>query len=149
MALPFLPPEHIETAFRNIQEVASNSVEEESTTYIENTWITGQWQPSDWSVFNQSVRTNNDVERWHLRINTRARRGQVQMYLLIKLLHQESILVSLQLHLVSQNKLIRYQRKTYRKIQAAVFALWEQYIDGTISVDHMLRACCRINAPQI
>ena len=42
MALPFLPPEHIETAFRNIQEVASNSVGEELTTYIENTWITGQ-----------------------------------------------------------------------------------------------------------
>ena len=101
MALPFLSAEHIETAFRNIQEVSSNRVEEELTTYIGNTWITGQWQPRDWSVFNQSVRTNNDVEGWHMKINTRARRGQVQLYLLIKLLHQEAKLVSLQLHLVS------------------------------------------------
>ena len=134
MALPFLPSEHIETAFRNIQEVSSNSVEEELATYIGNTWITGQWQPIDWSVLNQSVGTNNDVEGWHMRINARALRGQVQLYLLIKLLHQEAKLVSLQLHLVSQNKLIRYQRKTYRKIPAAIFAL-----DGTISVNHMLR----------
>ena len=82
-------------------------------------------ESGSWSDLAQSVRTNNDVEGWHMRINTGARRGQVQLYLLIKLLHQEAKLVSLQLHLVSQNKLIRYQRKTYRKIQAAIFALWE------------------------
>ena len=107
------------------------------------------WQPRDWSVFNQSVLTNNDVEGWHMRINTRARRGQVQLYLLIKLLLQEAKFVHFLLHLVSQNKLLRYQRKTYRKIQAAIFALWEQYINGTISVNHMLRACSRLNGPQI
>ena len=73
MALPFLPAEHIEPAFRNIQEHASSGTQLELATYIKDTWILGNWHPKDWSIFNQAVRRNNDVERWHLRINTRAR----------------------------------------------------------------------------
>ena len=69
MALPFLPCEHIKPAFRNLEERASNDIEHQLTTYIYNTWIAGQWQPKDWCVFNQTVRTNNDVEGWHLRKN--------------------------------------------------------------------------------
>ena len=72
MALPFLPCEHIEPAFRILEGRVSNDMEHQLTTYIDNTWIVGQWKPKDWSVFNQTVRTNNDVEGWHLRINTRA-----------------------------------------------------------------------------
>ena len=149
MALPFLPAEHIEPAFRNLEEHASSGTEIELATYIDTTWISGNWHPKDWSIFNQPVRTNNDVEGWHLRINSRARRGQLQFYVLIVLLHKESQIVSLQLNLISQNKLKRYQRKTYRNIQAKIMSLWDQYSNGTISVNHMLRACSRVNGPQI
>ena len=149
MALPFLPAEHIEAAFRHIEEHASSGTQLELVTYINDTWILGNWNPKDWSIFNQAVRTNNDVEGWHLRINTRARRGQLQLYLIIELLHKESQIVTLQMNLVSQNKLKRYQRKTYKNIQAEIMSLWEQYSNGAISVNHMLRACSRLNGPQI
>ena len=97
MALPFLPAEHIEAAFRHIEEHASSGTQLELITYINDTWILGNWNPKDWSIFNQAVRTNNDVEGWHLRINNRARRGQLQLYLLIELLHKESQIVTLQI----------------------------------------------------
>ena len=149
MALPLLPCEHIEPAFRILEGRVSNDIEHQLTTYIANTWMTGQWKPKDWSVFNQTVRTNNDVEGWHLRINTRARRGKLQFYVLIELLHKESQIITLQLHLVSQNKLKRYLRLTYTRMQAAIFTLWDKYPQGRVTVSQMLRACSRLNGPQI
>ena len=36
--------------------------------YMEATCAKGRvWTPRDWSVYNMSVRTNNDVESWHTR----------------------------------------------------------------------------------
>ena len=38
--------------------------------YLKNTWIQGNvWTPADWSVSGQSIRTNNDTEEWHHRLN--------------------------------------------------------------------------------
>ncbi|XP_078676410.1 uncharacterized protein LOC144913542 [Branchiostoma floridae x Branchiostoma belcheri] len=37
----------------------------------------------------QSVRTNNDVEGWHTRLNLKAKKAALPLYLLIDLLHRE------------------------------------------------------------
>ena len=58
-----------------------------------------------------SVHSNNVVEEWHRRLNHHARRSKLPMYLLINLLHQESAIVSLQVRLLSENKLKRQQRR--------------------------------------
>ena len=43
--------------------------------YVRITWIeSALWPPSAWSVIWKAVRTDNDVEGWHRRINERARR---------------------------------------------------------------------------
>ena len=35
--------------------------------YFEENWLKNTlWEPKCWSVFNQPIRTNNDVEGWHL-----------------------------------------------------------------------------------
>ena len=53
--------------------------------------------------FYWNIRTNNDIEGWHNRMNQRASsRRQLQFYLLVKLLHSEAMLVELQVELVSQ-----------------------------------------------
>lgn len=38
--------------------------------YIETQWINGPFQLAQWSVYGKAVRTNNDVEGWHHRINS-------------------------------------------------------------------------------
>jgi hypothetical protein len=69
--------------------------------YINNTWINGStWKPASWMVYRQSVRTNNDVEGWHHRINRKARKPNLQMYILIVLLHKEARLIQTQLMMV-------------------------------------------------
>jgi hypothetical protein len=41
------------------------------------------------SVFGKSVRTNNDVEGWHNRVNTHAQKCNLQFYLLIELMYKK------------------------------------------------------------
>ena len=40
--------------------------------YVEKQWITNPiWPPTKWTSFNQVIRTNNDAEVWHSRVNNR------------------------------------------------------------------------------
>lgn len=70
MALPFLPAEHIEDAFSELERKLQTTRLSSLTTYMRRTWIEHElWDPNTWSVFNQVIRTNNDAEGWHRRFN--------------------------------------------------------------------------------
>ena len=86
MALPFLPVAEIRGMFTQLQSTASTPKLEQLTQYVGRTWITGKtWPPSSWSVFMKSIRTNNDIEGWHLGLNRRASgKSQLPLYLLIE-----------------------------------------------------------------
>jgi len=59
-------------------------------TYVNTTWLDSRlWPAHSWSAYKSSVRTNNDVEGWHNWLNLRSRRGQLDLYQLAPLLHQE------------------------------------------------------------
>ena len=66
MALPFLPHEHIRPAFNKLSEQASALAVQPLTElikYISSTWMYSSiWRPENWSVYNETVRTNNEVE---------------------------------------------------------------------------------------
>ena len=117
--------------------------------YVRATWIDGRtWTPSSWTVFMQSVRTNNDVEGWHHGLHRRASsRCQLPLYLLIDLLHPEARLTSLNIRLVSEKKLRRVQRQKYRQLQAKIFSLWAEFNNGERSSRQLLRACSYLNGP--
>lgn len=150
MALPFLPEDQISPAFRNLKRKAATRPLQELAEYVENTWITSTtWPPASWSVYLQAVRTNNDVEGWHYGLNRRAQgKSQLPLYMLIMLLHEESRLTSLQIRLVSNKKLCRIQRKTYRQLQSKIFTLWDRYENGEKSVEQLLRACSHLYGPR-
>ena len=96
MALPFLPPEVIQDAFNNVSDRITDGPLRVLLDYVSSTWIhSSVWPPKCWSVFGQTVRTNNDVEGWHRRINGKAGRAQLQFYILVPLLAAEGRLVSL------------------------------------------------------
>ena len=70
--------------------------------YVQCTWLDStMWPPSAWSAFKQSVRTNNDVEGWHARLNSRANHGRLNMYQLLYLLNEEAVLVNIGVCLLS------------------------------------------------
>lgn len=94
MALPFLPPEHIPDTFNRLQEKATNQDNQaiqDVLHYVYRTWINNNiFNIEYWSVFMTSIRTNNDVEGWHNRINYRvAARGPVPFYSILTELFSE------------------------------------------------------------
>lgn len=63
LALPFLPSEHIHDTFYELSSRASTTALQSLCDYIEDQWIDHPtFTPRRWSVFNKSIRTNNDVE---------------------------------------------------------------------------------------
>ena len=45
----------------------------------------------------------------------------------MKLLHEEAQLVSIEVRLVKEGKLQRYQRRKYKQVQGNIFDLWESF----------------------
>ena len=143
MALPFLPADKIERRFYRLQRRATTDALMQFTRYVEDSWITSNtFPPATWSVYLQAVRTDNDLEGWHNALNRRAKgRSQLPLYILIQLLHKEASLVFLQIRLVSERRLKRHQRTTYRNMQKKLFSLWNDYEDGRKNSKQLLEAC--------
>ena len=149
MALPFLPAEKIERRFNHLQQRATTEVLKTFSQYVSDNWIINRTFPlATWSVYMEAVRTNNDLEGWHNALKTRGKgRAQLPLYVLIQLLHKEAALVSLQIRLVSDRRLRRHQRKTYRKYQKTLFSLWKAYEDGQKNSKQLLEACSHLVNP--
>jgi hypothetical protein len=88
------------------------------SSYIRTTWLESNvWSVDDLSVFGLTIRTNNDVEGWHRRLNERASRGHLQLYLMIQLLYDEASYVDIQVALISEGKSLRHVRRKYSRIK--------------------------------
>ncbi|KAJ8321492.1 hypothetical protein KUTeg_000956 [Tegillarca granosa] len=148
-ALPLLPAEHIPDAFEELSSGSHPTQIVELLNNIHDNWMTSSvWTVSSWSVFNMSVRTNNDVEGWHRRINDRAHGStNVPFYLLIQLLHREAKCLPTQIKLICEGKLKRVQRKSTLKLFKKLHSLWNAYENGEVSTSHILKRCGRIYAP--
>ena len=147
MTLPFLPAEDITDTFLRLETRNSNQAVQHVLDYIYCTWIRNPVFPIQfWSVYKTSVRTNNDVEGWHDRINNiTSARGKVPFYCPIAELYQETTAIPLQL--VSEGKLKRHQWKSSRQTQGILFYLWDNYSNNIISASRLLKDCAGIYAP--
>ena len=107
-----------------------------------------QWRPPmAQRVYNQPVQTNNDVEGWHCRLNRKAQRVGINIYLLFTLIYQEAQMVEVKVRLLSDNKVRRAQRKSAVNGQMKLHKFWQEYRDGTRSISRLLSACARLYAP--
>jgi hypothetical protein len=148
IALPLLPAEHIVPAFEKIAAGMTESRLVELSEYVRDTWLENKvWSVGNVCVFRQTIRTNNDVEGWHRRLNQRAQRGHLSLYLLIALLFRETRFVTLQLTLLTEGKLKRASRKKYSEINEQLKTLWDRYADDDISTSKLLRKCSRLTLP--
>jgi len=84
-------------------------------------------------VFWQPVRTNNDVEGFHCRLNEKASHGQLNLYKLVQLLHAEALLVNVNLRLLSEGHALHLQRKSFAALHSRLTKYWGEYAEGTRS----------------
>ena len=131
MAMPLLPHEHVRPVFDQVTTpLPEDERLQQLTAYCRNTWIDGPvFRPADWSVFGQSVRTNNDCEGWHGRLNRKARRGSLPLYLLIQLLESEGNDVRETATLVFREEVTRIQRAGATRSTKRLHQFWAEYRD--------------------
>jgi hypothetical protein len=102
-------------------------------TYMRENWIESRvWSPSKWCVFNQPIRTNNDAEGWHNRINCHTK-DKMNFYALVPELHKESKLIPLYKKWMCRNKIVKRALKISDSVNKKLFDLWESYpekLDG-------------------
>ncbi|KAI8516554.1 hypothetical protein Bbelb_051350 [Branchiostoma belcheri] len=64
--------------------------------YMEREWLGNSvWSVDEWSVYFQPIRTNNDLEGYHTRLNKKAQ-NSLDFYLLVELLCKEAEYVNIQ-----------------------------------------------------
>ena len=115
MALPFLPAESIYPMFCSLKASVPTGPYVALMAYIDQSWMKSTvWPIESWCVFKRTVRTNNDCECWHRRLNNLAP-GQAgsNMYFLFQILYKGTRDVNRQVKLVSEGKVLRYQRNRY------------------------------------
>ena len=144
MALPHLPASHIQPAFVHLRDRCppTSPMLAELLEYFGTNWIDSTRRPpASWSTFKRVVRTNNDVEGWHYRLNNQAPHSRPNLYILVGLLHQEAALLPLQVKLVSQQKVYRRKRTEDRSKEQKLRALWDEYStpDRVLSTAEYLR----------
>ena len=149
MALPFLPAESIYPMFSSLRSSVPPGPYVDLMSYIDQTWMKSSvWSIESWCVFKRSIRTNNDCEGWHRRLNNIAP-GQagLNMYFLFQILFTEARGVNRQVKFVSEGKILRYQRNKYARHQGLIIKAWEDFESDTISQKELLRICGRLNGP--
>ena len=123
MALPFLPPEHIESVFHQLDQRARTDRVAAFMGYVWRQWFqSSTFGVRNWNVSMTSVRTNNNLEGWHNRINSRMNsRGPVQFYLLLQELYKEATAIPMQAMLVTEGKLERLHIKKTTRLNGKLF----------------------------
>ena len=95
-----------------------------------------------------TVRTNNDLEGWHNRLNSRMNsRGPVSFYLLLLEIYNEATSIPLQARLLSEGKMQRIHRKRTTEMNGQLFNAWQEYNNGNTTTSQLLRACAELYGP--
>ncbi|KAL8615783.1 hypothetical protein ACOMHN_040278 [Nucella lapillus] len=142
LALPYLPWEKIDGNLAELEGEATTEGQRRLCTYIHQTWIeSAVWPPSNWSCFYRSIRTNNKVEGWHRRLNSKASSaGNLNLYLMLQLLAEESRLVTRGCQLLKESTIIRRQRADARSTNAKLFRIWDSLVTRERTARQVLRA---------
>lgn len=148
-ALPFLPHQFIGGEFERLERRAGrHDLLASLFEYVSDNWINSTiWPPENWSVYRRPIRTNNDVEGYHRRINGIAGRPKLEFYVMVQLLKEECQLANIQLELIRDNRLKKIQRRKYVQLQAKIFDAWDDYDNGQITAAGLLRRCSYVYMP--
>ena len=146
LALPYLPAEEILAAFTKLTEQQPLSHELQSLVdFVRSNWIdTTRFPPSKWLVYNCAVRTNNDLEGYHHKLNSDAEKPNLPFYLQIDLLKKECQDVSITMRLISNHETKKIQRKQYHSLQGKIIKAWKSHENVQLTGKQLLQYCAHL-----
>ena len=143
MALPFLPVVAVRPAFTavcNEPLVANNAAIQRFVAYFEPTWLNRQLPVRMWNVFHSNVRTNNQVESWHSRLNRTVGLVHPNVYRLLDSLRREQTFTELTLRQARQGASPPRRRPKYRLLNRRLERLPDAYRQGQTTTEQYLDA---------
>ncbi|XP_053400515.1 uncharacterized protein LOC123558320 [Mercenaria mercenaria] len=150
LALPFLPAQHIEPAFVELASRANSPATKELCSYINDQWMNHLvFDIPSWSVFGLTVRTNNDVEGWHNRLNSACAGHTLSFYRLVPALRSEAECVGYEVAHVRQGVSTRRIRPVSKTIENKIQNVLEEYSAKNIETGDLLKECGKIYGPQV
>ena len=107
--------------------------------YVDHTWFNSSiWEPKNICCYKRLVRTNNDTEGYHRRLDTRCG-PKPPLYKLLEVLYEEARLVDVTCKLVSSETVsIRKQIHRTHETQAKLLKMWEDYDEDKITREELL-----------
>ena len=106
--------------------------------YVAKTWFRSSvWKPRNICAYKRLVRTNNDCEGYHRRLNSRLGE-KPPIYKLIEFLHREAKVVDVTCKILTSKHVNMHRRKQTREAQACLIDLWKQFEEGDIDAKSLL-----------
>ncbi|XP_003369381.1 reverse transcriptase family protein [Trichinella spiralis] len=133
LATAFLPPHDVPVAVELLGRDATGSIAA-LFNYFRVEWMLPDRLPM-WNVYNVNIRTNNDLEGWHFKMNRLAGKRHLGFYELLQLLIDEQGSTETLFQQVTTIK-----NKKYEELQQRIAALTAEYNGGTRTLEQFLRA---------
>ncbi len=148
LSLCHLPPEKIPQVYQHVKSLAPRHLDK-FFTYIEKNWLSGTpWEPSQWSVFDRAVRTNNDCEGLHNRWN-RKLKGRKSYPWVLHVLALEARRIDISSILLNHGLLKRYQKASTKVKQDCMDQYCEEYKAGGMDTFQYLQKIASIKNPEL
>ena len=139
MALIYLPTSVMVNQFNDLNYYCEADEKlMELYIYVNDTWMNNSiWSIEEICVFEEPIRSNNDVEGWHRRLNSKARQS-IGFYSLLSLLEHGADMVKINVQYLKRGSHIRFQRAGHLKMQKALFDSWDAYKNLELSSNESL-----------
>nr|XP_039261723.1 uncharacterized protein LOC120337887 [Styela clava] len=145
MALCYIPPMFITSRFKSLKE--KMQTQGLRRIFSKHKLYNSVWTPNDCSVFDVEIRTNNHLEGWHRHFNSITRKN-MPFYSLISTMYEVSIGIEADVVEILEENVVGRVNGRYAEANERVQRVWEQFKEGELSVDSLLRRCSIIYGPQ-
>lgn len=133
-----LPPEHLEFGYQYVMsKCPSNEKIEKFNKYFQTHWIKRSNFSELCSCDKEQIRTTNNIEGWHSRINRFIGRTNPSLSQLLEVLSKETKVID-----IFKSKAHKKKAENYTEIDNEIKKSLQDLNAGTISVGHCLEMIC-------
>ena len=147
MGLALVPESKVRSCFDKLNETVDEIQDEvlrgnyqDFANYMRTQWIEGNtFKPKDWVVYRFSVRTNNDLEGFHNRLNIRSTSAKLRLDPLVQRMYSEAEHMKT---ILAEMDAGRFQAKPVNPNSfdrnARLTAIWKNYQEDETLLEHAL-----------